>query len=1197
MESSNLRLIEEIQALRRREERQRLLLDNLQDLICLTDEEGVFQYVSPSHQDELGYGPEDLLGKSAFIWVHPDDLENVREKFQALAKTGMTQEVSYRYQSATGKYLWFQSRGKLVRDSQGGVIGVVVSSRNITLRKKMEESLRESEERYRSLVEHAPAFITINDREGRMLFINRVLPEYDRKQVYQSSTYDHILPEYHDQVRSAFEKVFCEGIPQTYQLQGRRPDGEIVWYQTHLGPIWEGKTVVAATQVAIDITPLKKAEEGLRDHGQRLQLILEGTDEGLWDWDVVKGEIRLDDNWIRVLGYVPGEGAFDFAWWESSLHPDSRPVFEQALADYLEGRTKYYEIEYRMRAKSGEWRWIWARGVCMDHDREGRPLRLIGTHRDITERKRTEEALGQAEANYQTLVEQSVQGLVVMEGGQIVFANSALADICGYAVEELQSLSPEQVTALIHPEDQALVWGHFQDRLAGKGAPSRYQYRGVSKDGSVRWLEMAANRISYGGKPAIQGSIIDITERKLAEEALKQANLIVENSPAILFRWKATEGWPVEMVSQNVSQFGYTPEELLSGAVPFAAMVHPDDLDRVAGEVEEYSAGGWNNFQQDYRIVTKDGRERWLDDRTIVERNAEGRITFYQGIVIDITERKAVETVLQNRERELTLLTDNMIDVISYIDRDRVIRYMSPSVRFLLGHKPGEMIGQPALELVHPDDRERLLQETGRALAENAQTLKLEFRYQRAAGDYSWLESLCRFMRDDQGKLQGTIFSTRDIAQRKKIEEALRKGRDELEARVEERTAELEAVNENLQREIRERVRAQGEAVWKSEELKKSQARLQAVFDGITDPLVMLDQDLMVIMLNHAAQAYFGENEIHKVIEPICIEAFGEDGDLRPCGPREQAVSSGQAFQWERTGLMDPHRWENVMLYPVKEEEKGVEGIILRIADITEKKIAENQLVQRQKMEALGILISGIAHEINNPNNFISFNMPILQDYLDALLSLTDETFQEKPDLNFFGMTYPEFREDVFRLLENVRNGSERINAIISQLKTFSRKKGALELRETDLGEVVDRVLALSRNQLKKTVQSLEVDLADNLPSVRTDPEALKQVLLNLLINGAQAADKPDARIKVTVQQRPDFPKWLILEVADNGCGIEAEILERIFNPFFTTKKVGEGTGLGLYVCQNLVENLGGRIEVQSQPGIGSRFQVFLPLE
>jgi len=640
-------------------------------------------------------------------------------------------------------------------------------------------------------------------------------------------------------------------------------------------------------------------------------------------------------------------------------------------------------------------------------------------------------------------------------------------------------------------------------------------------------------------------------------------------------------------------ELGYAPEDLL-GKSAFS-WIHPDDLDRVAGEVQEYSASGADRFQQEYRIVTKDGKVRWVDDRTVVERNVAGQIVYYQGIVIDITERKTMETALKKRENELTLLTDNMLDMISFIDRDRIIRYVSPSIRLILGCEPEELIGRPALELVHPDDRDRLLLEAGRALAENAQILKLEYRYRRAAGDYLWLESLCRFIRDEQGQLEGTVFSSRDITQRKKLEAALIESRDELEVRVKERTAELGAANESLQREIIERVQAQEEAVLKTEELRKSQARLQSVFDGITDPLLMLDQDLKVIMLNRAAQDYFGKNNIQEVIQPRCFEAFGDTGNLRPEGPMEQAVSSGRPFQYERTGLMDPNRWENVMLYPLEEEE-GQRGIILRIADLTEKKIAENQLVQRQKMEALGILISGIAHEINNPNNFISFNMPILRDYLSALLSLTDETAQARPELVFFGMTYPEFREDVFRLLENVRNGSDRINTIVSQLKTFSRKKGGLELRETDLGEVVDRVFALSRNQLRKTVHSLDIALADNLPPVRTDPEALGQVLLNLLINGAQAADKPDSWIKVTVDQRPDFPKLLIIEVADNGCGIEAEILGRIFNPFFTTKKVGEGTGLGLYVCQNLVENLGGWIEVQSQPGVGSQFQVFLPV-
>jgi PAS domain S-box-containing protein len=138
-----------------------------------------------------------------------------------------------------------------------------------------------------------------------------------------------------------------------------------------------------------------------------------------------------------------------------------------------------------------------------------------------------------------------------------------------------------------------------------------------------------------------------------AEEALRQAGLVIENSPAVVFRWQAAAGWPVELVSDNVTQFGYTPEELLSGETPFTSMVHPDDREQIVHEVEEYSVSGVGHFQQEYRIVTPDGDIHWVDDRTTVERDADGNITHYQGIVIDITERKRAETELAAQLDEL----------------------------------------------------------------------------------------------------------------------------------------------------------------------------------------------------------------------------------------------------------------------------------------------------------------------------------------------------------------------------------------------------------------------------------------------------------------------------------------------------------------------------------------------------------------
>ena len=143
--------------------------------------------------------------------------------------------------------------------------------------------------------------------------------------------------------------------------------------------------------------------------------------------------------------------------------------------------------------------------------------RVRELERESLERKPAEEA-------YRALVEQSLQGLVVVQDSRIVFANTAFVEISGRSVEELLSLSPEEVVAMIHPEDQAFVWGRFRDRLEGKPVPPRYEYRGVRKDGAVRWLEMVASRIEYRGKPAIQGAVVDITEGKQAEEALQRTH-------------------------------------------------------------------------------------------------------------------------------------------------------------------------------------------------------------------------------------------------------------------------------------------------------------------------------------------------------------------------------------------------------------------------------------------------------------------------------------------------------------------------------------------------------------------------------------------------------------------------------------------------------------------------------------------------
>ena len=202
--------------------------------------------------------------------------------------------------------------------------------------------------------------------------------------------------------------------------------------------------------------------------------------------------------------------------------------------------------------------------------------------------------------------------------------------------------------------------------------------------------------------------------------ALQQANLVVENSPVVVFRWEAKEGWPVAFVSRNITQFGYTPEELMSGTVPFTAIVHPEDLERVAREVQTYSSQGPDEYQQEYRILTRDGDVRWIDDRTVIERDPEGRITHYQGIVIDITERKRADEDLFNSQQMLQAVLDSIPQRVFWKDRNSVYFGCNLPLAQDTGYTdPGELIGKDdyataskaMADLYRADDR--LVMESG----------------------------------------------------------------------------------------------------------------------------------------------------------------------------------------------------------------------------------------------------------------------------------------------------------------------------------------------------------------------------------------------------------------------------------------------------------------------------------------------------
>jgi signal transduction histidine kinase len=272
--------------------------------------------------------------------------------------------------------------------------------------------------------------------------------------------------------------------------------------------------------------------------------------------------------------------------------------------------------------------------------------------------------------------------------------------------------------------------------------------------------------------------------------------------------------------------------------------------------------------------------------------------------------------------------------------------------------------------------------------------------------------------------------------------------------------------------------------------------------------------------------------------------------------------------------------------------DREIQGIL---QDITEKKNMERQAIQNEKLASLGFLVSGIAHEINNPNNFISFNIQILREYLENILPVVDAHARKYPAFEICNMRFLDFRQDLLKLIDNIENGSLRINKIVSNLRKFVHMKSETEYQQVDVKKTIQGCLEIARGKVEKLAHRFEVCFGDPLPRVYADPEIIEIAVINLLINAAQACDKSDSFVRLAIFHEDTLIRQLVITVTDNGCGMDELTVSRVFDPFFSTKSSEEGAGIGLALCHNLVSAMGGRIEVQSKLGEGSVFTLLIP--
>jgi PAS domain S-box-containing protein len=396
----------------------------------------------------------------------------------------------------------------------------------------------------------------------------------------------------------------------------------------------------------------REAVKSLRRSEERWQFALEGAGDGVWDWDPQVPHVYHSRQWKAILGFKDDELTDASAEWEARLHPDDREAVHLALKKHLNGETPSYASEYRLLSKDGAWKWILARGKVMSRDANGKPLRFVGTQTDITERKRAEEALRASEEERRTLVE-NIPGAVyrceLRSPWRVYHMSAGIEGITGVAAAEFYS-GRVSFGDLILPEDLPRVI-RLTERGILRHQPYDYEYRMRHTDSTERWVQERGRAVySASGEPLwLDGVVVDITERKRAEEALRESEYWLRESQRVsnvgtwvldvkTGTWTSSESLD-EMLGLG-SGFNRTIEGWLS-------IVHPSQRRELREFYETEALTNGKPFSHEFMVThPSDARLRWLLMRGGVVRSAGGAPTTLAGTMQDVTERHHMEEQL-----------------------------------------------------------------------------------------------------------------------------------------------------------------------------------------------------------------------------------------------------------------------------------------------------------------------------------------------------------------------------------------------------------------------------------------------------------------------------------------------------------------------------------------------------------------------
>jgi PAS domain S-box-containing protein len=787
-------------ALRERERRLRLITDNMQDIVLEIDPLGLIRYLSPSCLSIMGYEPEALMGRSHLDYVHADDLPNVLQYFSQAYANPDHKPLEFRFKHQKGHYLWLEIVYKLVTDDADKLQSVVISAREITERKQVQEAFQQNRHLLQQIMDTAPSGIYLFDiPSGQSLFHNQKgILGYSEDQVKQAGEnfYLHLT---HPDDRTAAEvsnerlKQAKDGEVIVSECRIKHADGEWCWHQFH-------DTVFARDEYGVpkqylragyEITGRKLAEAALHQNQYMLQQITDVAPVGIYIYDVNKrrdvyhNKKTTQDTGIDTLAETLPE-----KFYADYIHPEDVERHQRHQEHLMQAKDgEIIESENRIRLPDGTYRWFNFRDVVFARDEAGKPTQFLGSMQDITERKQAEQALKQSQNLLKKITDTAPFGVYIYDVKQRrdIYHNKRL-------IEEINPQEsgnePEKdfYADHVHPDDLKIHTEHRQRLMAARdGEIIESEVRARNRKGEYEWLyfrDIVFARDEDGKPSQFLGSMQDITQRKQAEQALRDNQNLLK---------QITETVPLDIYIYDVDlkhnvffnraeNMGYALNTLDSQFTGdfYSNLVHPDDLDMHRVNARRLmTARDGELLHSEYRMKHASGEWRWYDFRDIVfARHADGTPRQFLGSVQDITARKNTEAALQQSQEVLQQIMSAVPLDIYIFDVDLNKGVFANRDNNLGLEKPLSTGANEAFfrGLVHPDDL-TLYDDFNQRLVNSQQGTYVEgeFRMRHTNGTWIWRNYrnivLHRHADGTPSQYLGTV---EDITQRKEIEAALR---------------------------------------------------------------------------------------------------------------------------------------------------------------------------------------------------------------------------------------------------------------------------------------------------------------------------------------------------------------------------------------------------------------------------------------